>query len=278
MKIRYSYLLPISSAFFTACLTPHVDEKTPTYALENSWKNAAAQSTPSVEIPATPDNWWEAFEDNKLNDIVTEGLQKSPTIEQAFARFEQALCLAKVSRADQFPQLALNGYGDRRRIPKDLQSSATQNTGNFITPTTPVPLPNPSSTGVPPISTPPIIVPAIPEMTTIKTPTYVNDLIANLLISYELDFWGKYYLKTQAANKRAEEAEADLATARLLLVDQIAATYFTIQAMESELALIREEIATHTQRNALLSQQCNSGLTNTFQLLDEQATLETKKS
>lgn len=227
--------------------------------------------------PGTPDAWWEAFDDHKLNAIVSEGLANGPTIEQALARFEQAQFIAKVTRADQFPQLALNGYGDRRRIPKDLRSSASVPTGNLITPNIPSPLPVPD-TGVPPIAAPPILVPVTPEMKTVKSPTFVNDLISNLLISYELDFWGKYYLKTQAASLRADEMEADLATARLLLADQIAATYFTIQAMEYELALIRDEIDVHEERVSLLSKQCESGLTNTFQLLDEKATLETKRS
>jgi len=65
----------------------------------------------------------------------------------------------------------------------------------------------------------------------------VNNLIANFLISYELDFWGKYYLHTQAANRRVEEASADLETAKLLLVDQVASTYFAIQARNAQLGL-----------------------------------------
>lgn len=270
-------LTAFSAAVCTGCLCPPVAEKVPTYDLQTTWKASPPSPSPAIQEAATPDNWWEAFQDPCLNAIVEEGLQNSPTVEQSLARFEQAMFLAKVSRADQFPQLALNGYGDRRRIPHDLQSSASVPTGNFITPTTPAPLPVPN-TGVPPIVVPPLIVPSTPEMKTVKTPALINNLIANLLVSYEVDFWGKYYLKTQASLRRAEEAEADLATVRLLLVNQIAGTYFTIQAMEAELSLIREEIATHTSRVDLLAKQCQSGLTTAFQLLDERATLETKKA
>lgn len=261
-----------SSALFTGCLCPPVDEKPPEYSLAETWKTNVP--SPTVSTEATPDNWWEAFQDQKLNDLVREGLANSPTIQQALARFEQAASLAKVASSNQFPQLALNGFGDRRRIPQDLQSAASVPTGNFITPTTPAPLPTPN-TGVFPITTPTVVQ---PEMENVKAPVLVNDLIANLLVSYEVDFWGKYYLKTQAANLRADEAEADLATARLLLAYQISSTYFTIQAMEAELACIREEISSHRERVTLLSNQCTSGLTTTFQLLAEQATLETKKN
>ncbi len=268
---KFFYLLPSCLLFVTGCFCPHVDEKPPVYSLGDSWKNQVAETTVSTKQTATPDNWWEIFQDPNLNAVVAEGLENSPSIEQSVARFEQAMFIAQATRADQFPQLSVNGYGDRRRIPKDLRTSASVPTGNLITPTTTPAFPNPS-TGVPPI-----VVPSVPVMKTVTTPTFVNDLIANLLVSYEVDFWGKYYLRTQAAVKRTEEAGADLDTARLLLVDQIAFTYFTIQAMEYELALIREEIATHSERIDLLQKQCVNGLTNTFQLLDEQATLETRK-
>ena len=252
------------------CFYPPVDEKQPTYPMKETWQNPELEPTISSKEKGSPDNWWEVFGDSNLNAIVAEGVANSPTIEQALARFDQALAFVTVAQANQFPQLTLNGYGDRRRIPKDLQGSASVPTGNLLTPTTTAAIPAPN-TGVPPI-----VIPSVPQMQTVKAPLLVNDLIANFLVSYELDFWGKYSLQTRAAVLRAQEAQADLATAQLLLVDQIASTYFTMQAMEAELALIRDEIAMHRERNALLAQQVEQGLTDAFQLLDEQATLETR--
>lgn len=260
------------------CLCPPVDEKVPDYPLKKSWKTILPAVENTSLTAASEENWWEVFGDEQLNDIVREGLSNSPTIEQALARFDQAVCLSTIAGAAQYPQLALNGYGDRQRIPKDLQASASVPTGSLLTPTVPPSIPVPN-TGVPPIVVPPLapmVVPAVPEMKKVATPGHVNDLIANFLISYELDFWGKYYLKTQAADRRAEEAEADLATARLLLVDQMASTYFAIQAMHSEIDLIRREIAFHKDRLRLLAGQCEHGLTNAFPFLDEQATLENR--
>lgn len=260
----------------TGCFCPPVDEKVPSYQLQDSWKTSSPPSTTSKEPLSAPDKWWEVFQDPTLNALVEEGLEKSPTIDQAVGRFEQASFFATAAGADQFPQLSINAYGDRRRIPKDLRSSASVPTGNMITPTTTPSFPVPD-TGVPPIVVPPLIVPATPEMKTVRTPKFVNDLLANFLVSYELDFWGKYYLTTEAALRRAEEADADLATSRLLLVQQIASTYFTIQAMEEELRFIRDELALHIERVGLLSHQCANGLTNAFALLEEQSTLESKK-
>lgn len=268
------WLSIVCATTYIGCFRPPVDEKVPEYPMKESWKTSVPESTiPVVEV-GTPDNWWETFQDPWLNALVVEGLKNSPTVAQSLARFEEALYQTTITGANQYPQLSLNGYGDRRRIPKDLQSSASVPTGNIITPSTQAAIPVPN-TGVPPIVVPPLVVPGTPQMKTVRTPGHVNDLIANLLISYEVDFWGKYYLQTQAAKRRAEEAEADLATARLLLVDQIASTYFAIQSMDVQIALIREQIALHRELLDLLSKQVDRGLTDAFTLLDEQATLET---
>jgi multidrug efflux system outer membrane protein len=268
------WLSIICATTYIGCLRPPVSQTVPEYPMKESWQAQVPEPTvPSVQV-GTLDNWWEAFQDPQLNALVVEGLANSPTVAQALARFEEALYQTTITGANQYPQLSLNGYGDRRRIPKDLQSSASVPTGNIITPSTVAPIPVPN-TGVPPIVVPPLVVPGTPQMKTVRTPALVNDLIANLLVSYEVDFWGKYYLQTQAAKRRAEEAEADLATARLLLVDQIASTYFALQSMDAQIALIREQITLHRELLDLLAQQCDRGLTDAFTLLDEQATLET---
>ena len=235
--------------------------------MKETWRTEVPEAT--VSLTGTPDTWWEVFSDPALSAIVAEGLDNSPTVAQALARFEEALYQTTITGANQYPQLSLNGYGDRRRIPKDLQTSASVPTGNILTPATSAAVPTPN-TGVPPI-----VVPGIPQMKNVKSPALVNDLIANLLVSYEVDFWGKYYLQTQAAKRRAEEAEADLATARLLLVDQIASTYFALQSMEAQIALIRDHIILHKRLLDLLADQCGRGLTDALTLLDEQAVLET---
>ena len=240
--------------------------------MKESWRTEVP--SPTALQAGTPDTWWKVFSDPCLDAIVAEGLENSPTVAQAFARFEEALYQTTITGANQYPQLSLNGYGDRRRIPKDLQGSANVASGNVITPTTPAPIPVPN-TGVPPIAVPPLIVPGTPQMKTVRTPALVNDLIANLLVSYEVDFWGKYYLKTQAAKRRAEEAQADLATAQLLLADQIASTYFALQSMEAQLSLLHDQITLHRELLDLLAQQCERGLTDALTLLDEQASYET---
>jgi len=263
MKKRLLLTLLITSG----CLRPPVSETPPTFSLDPSWEHS---STPSVQTASQRD-WWEVFEDNQLNAIIKEGLSESPTIKQYLARFDQTLYYAKMTGADRFPELSFNGYGSRRRIPKDLRTSTQVPTGEFAQGEIPPPIPIPT-TGLAPI-----VVPAIPKMEEVRTPKFINNLIANLLITYELDFWGKYYLKTQAAHKRAEASEADLASARLLLVDQIASAYFTLQALSRRLELIDAEIALHQQRIDLLELQCEKGLKEAFEPLDELARIESKR-
>ena len=272
-KIRKKSLVVLGCLgfFYTGCMPLPVDEKVPEHTFSDQWKDPSVQTTVTDEQCLNKDAWWEVYEDQKLNDFIAHGMEQSPSIKQALARLDQALCYTTIVGADRIPQVGINGYADRRRIPSDLQGSGSVLTGNFITPTTTAPLP------VPPEGISPIVVPAIPEMKKVKSPAIVNNLIADVLISYEFDFWGKYYLEEKASVLRAEAAQSDLGTARLILANQIASTYFSIQAYQYLLRLTQEEIEAQKQLIDLLQKQLETGLTNTFTLLQEQTFLATKQ-
>jgi len=56
--------------------------------------------------PGAIDNkWWESFGDARLNALVEEAVLESPSIGQAIARVEQARAQARISKADQLPQI-----------------------------------------------------------------------------------------------------------------------------------------------------------------------------
>jgi len=271
--MRY-FVFVICSISFTGCLCPPVHEKVPDYSLKSSWKQAVPEST--VAKNASTDTWWEVFDDPQLNALIELGLENSPTITQALARFDQAIYIAKVTGADQFPSISLNGYGSRRRIPKDVRPSSNVLTGDYEVTKLPPPVPVPN-TGPNPIMVPPVVVPAVPKTKEVSGPKFINNFIATLLVTYELDFWGKYYLQAQAAQNRAQASFEQLETAKLLLVDQIASTYFTLQAIEQELQLLKDEIGAHSERVDLLAEQTEKGLTDAIRVLDEGALLEVKK-
>jgi len=255
-------LLFILLAFSSCC--PPVKEKPPTYELSQEWKQES--SLPTVAKSA-PENWWEVFQDETLNTLVEEGLANSPTFQAALSKLEEALWLADSAWADQFPTLSAQLSAMRRRIPKDFRTKGRVPTGKVITPK---PDPNP----FPFMRTP---APAIPQFKTVRSPKFFTDLLANLVVNYEVDFWGKNWLTKEAAYRRAESSQADLETTKLILVDQIASAYFSIQSDMKELEIVQEEISIIEERLSLIESEYKAGLTDEIPVLDEKDFLAERK-
>lgn len=66
-----------------------------------------AQAQPS------PDRWWEAFGDDKLNELILRGLSDNFSLRQAWARLDAAIALARIEGAARWPQLNLDAGAAR---------------------------------------------------------------------------------------------------------------------------------------------------------------------
>ncbi len=60
-------------------------------------------------------NWWQAFGDARLNQLMQRAQQGSPTLEVALHRVTEARALARADRANLFPFLTLNASANRAR-------------------------------------------------------------------------------------------------------------------------------------------------------------------
>ena len=60
-------------------------------------------------------NWWKAFGDTHLNDLIQRAKAANPTLEQAMHRSEEAKSLARADRAGLFPSLGSSGSSRRAR-------------------------------------------------------------------------------------------------------------------------------------------------------------------
>jgi multidrug efflux system outer membrane protein len=90
-----------------------------------SFYTASSDIAPPVEIPETysveagesslPHRWWEAFEDERLNTLVSELLGANLDLEQAWARLDQAEALAIQAGSSLQPRITLEGATTRAR-------------------------------------------------------------------------------------------------------------------------------------------------------------------
>jgi NodT family efflux transporter outer membrane factor (OMF) lipoprotein len=79
----------------------------------------AMASARSFDVPVgewPTSQWWQAFGDSQLDQLVAEALAKSPSIEQAGARLREAAARAGLARAARLPSLGLAAAADERKL------------------------------------------------------------------------------------------------------------------------------------------------------------------
>ena len=94
---------------------------------------------------------------------------------------------------------------------------------------------------------------------------------AQLLVSWEVDLWGRYRDASTAAREQLFAAEAGREALRLSLASQVAQTWYSLQAVMQQSALAEQVLATQEKALALLRQRVDAGVTGEFELRQQEA-------
>src|SRR5688572_17814900 len=81
-------------------------------------------SAPRDHLPKG--TWWTIYRDPILERLVTQATAANQTIASAIARRDQARALARLDRADLFPQIAVNASAERGRTPSTGRSLSSE--------------------------------------------------------------------------------------------------------------------------------------------------------
>jgi NodT family efflux transporter outer membrane factor (OMF) lipoprotein len=110
-------------------VAPKLDQEVPQYKESGDWAPAA----PADDQPRS--DWWQAFNDPKLNELEQQLRTGNPDLHGAYARFVQARAIAGEARSQQYPQLNLDASAVRGRAslngPNVLAAGRTGN--DFVT-------------------------------------------------------------------------------------------------------------------------------------------------
>jgi len=163
--------------------------------------------------------WWKIFQDDELDRLQARALAASPSVQAAVARVEQARANARATVADFFPDIRFKPSAKRERTSGHLPS--------------PIPVPIPSA--------------------------QINSYSVPLDLSYEIDLWGKLRRSTESARATAMATVADYHNVLLTLAADVAVQYFTLRALDSELAALRRTIELRETWFGLMDQRFNAG-------------------
>lgn len=123
-------IAPLALALLAGCsMAP--DYRPPQTAAPQSFKEVAGWAAAQPMDGAPRGNWWEAFDDPVLNDLVARAAQASPTLDAALARYNQARAAARIESADLFPQINAGTDASRQRVSGNrFQGNGTAQTYN----------------------------------------------------------------------------------------------------------------------------------------------------
>ncbi len=183
-------------------------------------------------------DWWKIFHDSELNRLQALALADNQNVRAAYARIMQSRANARAAATDWFPNITANSRDKRERTSAHLP--------------TPVPVKIPSA--------------------------QIDTFSQTLDLSYEIDLWGKVRRSFESARAQAESSAADYNNILLTLSGDVAATYFQLRALDSDLASLRRTIALREKSLGLIQQRFTAGTIQETDVLRSRTEVATAKA
>ncbi len=221
------------------------------------YKNTTAKSrkqTAAIAIATQPDAaWWTLFHDRTLADLEEAAILANQDLRQGVARVIEARQEAISAAADFYPHLDATLRGSRQRITNTGPLQHGRFTGAAIS-SAATSSSNPAAAALNPLSE--FFTRAI--TTQPLTATY-NDFRTPLTLTYELDVFGRIRGTYDQARANAQAQEADRRTVQLSLTSQVATNYFSLRALDAEVAILQKTIALREESVHLQRQRFDLG-------------------
>ncbi len=216
---------------------------------------------PAVEAPAKfrgqggPTNeslaclpWWKVFKDPVLQELIGEALKNNYDLKIAISRIEQSRARKVQARAAFFPQLGYSGGAERARtrgttIPASSTPATTLDIGG-----TAVTIPGSST----------------PEMD-VAGPT-INTFTIQGAASWEIDLWGRIRRSNEVALANLLATEEARSGVVQTLVSEVARAYFELRALDEELEISRQAVASFSQTLELFTKQQAGGVASDLEV------------
>jgi NodT family efflux transporter outer membrane factor (OMF) lipoprotein len=213
-----------------ACsLGPHY--KRPDVPPPDTWRDPH-QAT--AEWPSA--DWWQAFNSEPLNDLMSQAQVANDDIAAAIARIQQADAQARIAGAPLLPSFGLDAGGTRQRA---MEQSLT------------------------------------PAGTIRSAPRTFNSFTTGLTASYELDFWGKNRALRDAARAAALASRYDQATVQLTIMQSVASTYFQALELRDRLKVANDNVASARDTLKGLQLEAQVGTITALDVAQQETTVAT---
>ena len=111
-------------------------------------------------------------------------------------------------------------------------------------------------------------------LVTSSTKSSYNDLVLAGQAAWEPDFWGRVRRGVEAAHTTAQATAADMANVDLLLHAELAADYFQLRGLDSDIALLKRTVADLERQLDLTQRRLKGGVATESDVAQAQTQLE----
>lgn len=179
--------------------------------------------------------WWAFFGDAELNQYEQRAMASNQTLQAAIARLSEARASARVTAAGLYPELDAGARAIRERLSGNRPVS-----GVVIKP----------------------------------RPVTQNEFSIPFTLNYEVDLFGRVRHSVEAANAQLQASAADLENVRLLVSSELAADYFQLRELDSEIGVVRKAITYQQQGLNLVEHRHTGGAASGLDVAQQQVVLD----
>jgi len=204
-----------------------------------------AQTNTTASPPALqPLDWKDFFKDPVLQRLIDIALANNRDLRMAAANMTEARAGYGVSRASLFPEIDLQGYAGRQRLPGNTQQPANGTLG--------------------------------PIQNTNNRASTTNTFQAQAgLTNYELDFFGRQRSTVHESGKLAEASAADYQAARIAVIGEVANAYLALNADRALLQLAQQTLEAQQQHADVMQKAFRDGGVSEFDMRRSQTQVST---
>jgi NodT family efflux transporter outer membrane factor (OMF) lipoprotein len=243
--------LLVSTAFASCVLAGCSMEPTyqrPAMPVPNAYpSNGNTMSTntasPSAPIDAAEMDWHAFFKDPVLQRLIDIALTNNRDLQVAAAKMTEARADYGETRASLFPEIDLQGFAGRQRLPADTQQPGEGLLG---------PVENNRNTAS----------------------TFNTYQVQAGMTSYELDFFGHQRAIAHESGKLAQASEADYESARIALIGEVANAYLALNADRALLQLANETEGAQNNHAQVMQKAYHDGGVSEFDMRRSQTQVE----
>ena len=238
-KARKAVLFLLAVAAFASGCSVGPNYKRPSAPAATSWDLADPWREGAPRDAIPKGQWWTVFRDDDLNALEAQAVTANQTIKISLARLEQARASAAIQVSTLFPRVGVAPSAERQRLSSNRPTNGV------------------------PVSV---------------QPATQNVFALPFTVSYEVDLFGRRRRSIESAEASYQASAADLENVRLLVASQLAADYFNLRELDSELQILNRTVQALQKGLELVNSRHAGGVASGLDVAQEETLLNTTRT